>query len=195
MDQQTRLAHIRSLIHAVLEAHPDGLSEYDLLSALATQGVDEFAGDTFADSLSTFQTHFLLFHCLYGLRDSLFADRRTHLEIHCLNIRLRPIDASTTTLPEHHDPLRDYYGDLSNLANTTAADVEALLTRFWRRFTGYDQHEAALQVLELEAPVTFDEIKMQYRRLVMTHHPDRGGDNARLQAINEAMRQLKNHYD
>ena len=194
MDQQTRLAHIQSLIHSVLENHPDGVSEYDMLNALASQGVDEFAGDTFVDSLSTFQTHFLLFHCLYGLRDKLFADGCAHLEIHCLNIRLRPFDTASTTLPEHHDPLRDYYGDLSNLANTTAADVEALLTRFWRRFAGYDQCEAALRVLELEAPVTFDEIKTQYRRLAMEHHPDRGGDKARLQTINEAMRQLKNYY-
>lgn len=31
---------------------------------------------------------------------------------------------------------------------------------------------------------TLDELKKEYRRLVMLHHPDRGGDTATIQAIN-----------
>ena len=32
---------------------------------------------------------------------------------------------------------------------------------------------------------TLDELKKEYRRLTMIHHPDRGGDTATMQAINE----------
>ena len=33
-------------------------------------------------------------------------------------------------------------------------------------------------------PATLDELKSQYRKLAMLHHPDRGGDTATMQAIN-----------
>ena len=33
---------------------------------------------------------------------------------------------------------------------------------------------------------TLDELKREYRRLAMLHHPDRGGDTATMQAINAA---------
>ena len=194
MDQHARLTQLQSLIYAVLQAHPDGLSEYELLGALAARGVDDFGSAPFANALSTFQTHFLLFHCLYALRERLRAESGVDLEIHCLKVQLRPADVGVATLPQLHDPLRGYYGDLANLVNTTADDVDVLLTDFWRRFAGYEQRDAALQVLGLEGAVTFDQIKTQYRRLVMAHHPDRGGDKAQLQAINDAMRQLKAYY-
>lgn len=32
---------------------------------------------------------------------------------------------------------------------------------------------------------TLDDLKREYRRLVMIHHPDRGGDTATMQAINK----------
>ncbi len=42
---------------------------------------------------------------------------------------------------------------------------------------------------------TLDDLKREYRRLVMIHHPDRGGDTATMQAINnehdEVFEQLK----
>ncbi|NNG14653.1 MAG: DnaJ domain-containing protein, partial [Gammaproteobacteria bacterium] len=39
----------------------------------------------------------------------------------------------------------------------------------------------------LDDPVSDADIKQQYRRLAMQHHPDRGGDDATLQKINAAM--------
>lgn len=46
---------------------------------------------------------------------------------------------------------------------------------------------------------TLDELKKEYRRLVMLHHPDRGGDTATMQAINaeyaERHEALKNAWN
>ena len=37
-------------------------------------------------------------------------------------------------------------------------------------------------------------IKHRYRQLVSLHHPDRGGNTARLQSINKAMEILERYY-
>lgn len=46
---------------------------------------------------------------------------------------------------------------------------------------------------------TLDELKKEYRRLAMIHHPDHGGDTATMQAINgeysEAFARLKNQHN
>ncbi len=53
-----------------------------------------------------------------------------------------------------------------------------------------DERRDALAELELTDPVDWRAIKSQHRQLAMRHHPDRGGDEARLQAINAAMNVL-----
>lgn len=49
------------------------------------------------------------------------------------------------------------------------------------------------------ACTTLDELKKEYRRLAMIHHPDHGGDTATMQAINgeysEAFARLKNQHN
>ena len=49
------------------------------------------------------------------------------------------------------------------------------------------------------ACTTLDELKKEYRRLAMIHHPDHGGDTATMQAINgeysEAFARLKDQHN
>jgi len=56
-----------------------------------------------------------------------------------------------------------------------------------------------LSVFGLEPPVTLDEVKARYKRLVKMTHPDRnGGDRAaeeRLKSINEAYTTLRRFLD
>lgn len=177
----------------VLRAHPAGISEFDLIKRLSADGQAGFDKDCLRSSLSLFQTHFLLFHSLYLLRDDLCSgDNNERLDIHTLCIQLIPSAArhSTDNAIDTHDPLRDYYLDLDHLKNTRDADVDALLDQFWQRFIGNHERRAALQTLELQDPVDWPTIKTQHRRLTMQHHPDRGGDASRLQAINAAMDSL-----
>ena len=183
-DIQQRL----DVLHRVLRAHPAGLSEYELIKILETENEPDFSRDHLRDSLSLFQTHFLLFHALYLLQQQFWENKTARLEINAVCIQLLPFTRNATdTALDEHNPLRDYYLDLNNLTNTDANDVEVLLTQFWSRFVADDDRRQALAALELTDPVDWPTIKTQHRRLAMQHHPDRGGAEDRLQAINAAM--------
>lgn len=171
----------------VLRAHPAGISEYALINALESTNAANFSADCFRNNLSLFQTHFFLFHSLYQLRHQLWQCGETHLDIGPLCIQLLPVSDNANTALSAHNPLQDYYLDINNLNDTDADDVEQLLGSFWKRFVRNDDRRDALSELELSDPVDWAAIKTQHRRLVMQHHPDRGGDIQRLQAINAAM--------
>ncbi len=175
------------LLLEILQLHPEGLSEYELLQRLRSDERIAFEQDRLDDPHNLFRTHFLLFHHLYQLRAHLRADQTGEVEIHTLAIRLQPWTEPGAQALAQPDPLGVYYLDLDNLTGTTRADVEDLLGRFWARYGRYDRRAEALAVLELPAEADAETIRLQYRRLAMLHHPDRGGDQARLQAINAAM--------
>ena len=177
-------------VYEVLLLHPDGIREFDLMAALDNRCVAGFGETAFADHLSMFQSHFLLFHSLYLLRDRLHQQAEAGLDIHCLSIRLTPFVSQARGGIQQHDPLRDYYLDPGQMEKTDAAEVDQLLHGFWQRFVAMDERQEALQQLGLCDPVDYAQIKAQYRRLVMEHHPDRGGDHSRLLLINEAMQVL-----
>ena len=174
----------------VLRHHPAGLSEYELIQALDDFGQPGFDTSTLRENLSLFQTHFFLFHSLYRLRDRLWENKEARLDINALCIQLLPVSDITGVEISEHDPLREYYLNLDNLENTSSDDVARLLAQFWAGFVSNDERREALKELELQDPVDWATIKDQHRRLVMEHHPDRGGDEDRLCAINAAMEVL-----
>lgn len=173
----------------LLQQHTGGLGEHQLLRLLCDAGYLPFLGASPWEPHALFCAHFLLFHALYRLREQSWQTRQAHLEISPLSIRWRPYAAGEggLALP---DSLRDYYLDLSNLEQTSARDVDELLAAFWVRFQRRDQRAEALTELGLSDPVDDATIKRTYRQLAMRHHPDRGGDTARLQLINAALRVL-----
>jgi len=179
----------------VLRLYPAGLSEFDLIQKLEAEGRTGFETDCLKGNLSLFQTHFFLFHSLYRLKERLVdqsildqdSGQRYRLEISPLCIQLIPQINSDNTSLGQHDPLRDYYLNLDNLTGVSETDVSQLMTGFWERFISNDERRHALEQLELKDPVDLPTIKKQHRRLAMLHHPDRGGDQERLQAINAAM--------
>jgi hypothetical protein len=173
----------------LLHQYPAGLSEHQLLRLLKDADCLPFLGASPWEPHALFCAHFLLFHALYRLRDRLWQSREGHIDIGPLNIRWQPYRAGEGALGRP-DTLREYYLDLVNLQQTSARDVDELLAAFWRRFQRQDQRAGALQELGLADPVDDVTIKRTYRRLAMRHHPDRGGDTGRLQAINAAVRLL-----
>jgi len=183
----------RAVFAAVMEeirAVPGGLSEYELLRRLTPR--EDAAGLSthgLRDSMGLFRVHFVLFHCLYHLQAERAAEGET-LTVNCLRIALGPARNRGANALGEHDPLRAYYLDLDNLEHMDATRVEALLGDFWRLFQRDSRRDQALGVLGLEAPASNAQIKAQYRRLAMRHHPDRGGDPRTLQRINEAMATL-----
>lgn len=173
-----------------LRASPEGIDEYSLIRQLQAQTDPFLTHARLHDLLSLFQIHFILFHALYRLRDQLWQQQLGHIEIGPLQIRLWPYRAGQQTL-SCNDPLRDYYLNLDNLETTDEQEVNKLLSAFWRRLRKGDGRKTALKELGLCDPVDDDTIKQTWRQLVMQHHPDRGGDKAKLQLLNAAMDWLR----
>ncbi len=169
-------------------------SEYDLLCWLQAPEQGIFRPDALRDSLTMFRSHFILMHCLYRLQQQWADEQRALLEISALSIHCSPWpeNAHSTELAEHQ-PLAQYYLDLSQL-NTAQEEVDELLRSFWQKMLLPEQEDQDIAELELSKPVTGAEIRLQYRRLAMQHHPDRGGDETRFRTIQAAFQRLKYRY-
>lgn len=180
----------------LLSKHPQGLSEYQLLKRLRRAPYELLPALELDDHLGLFQCHFLIYHTLYRLRDRLHAEQRASLQISALLIALRGYQSGEAMLCEP-DPLRGYYLDLHNLDVTGEDEVAELLREFWRRLQRRDDAAiaSALELLGLEDADDFSTVKQQYRRQVMRHHPDRGGEAAKMQRLNEALELLRHHYN
>jgi len=181
-------------LEQVLQAHPDGLSEFEMLKAIKALPDSLLEELDMQDTYALFRAHFLLFHCLYRLRDQWLVQRTGLLQIDVLSIRSLPYHTKASDELSVADEVREYYLDWSNFEQTTAEDAEDLLNQFWRKFLAQDDRGEALKTLGLTDDADFDQIKQQYRQLAMKNHPDRGGSANRLAAINQAMDTLKRYY-
>lgn len=171
-----------------LERHIDGINEYELMQVLKAQGGFDFLSEP-ALPHELFQAHFFLFHALYLLQDILSEQKSYLLDIHTLKIQLRAYQQGEQSL-QLDDKLKTYYLDFSNLENTSEEDVCELLASFWNRFNRFENRDEALAQLGLQDPVDNKTIKKEYRRLIMQHHPDRGGDTQKLQILNDVVKTL-----
>jgi len=209
-DEQSDIAVIRVLLASHL-IDGKATSLYQLVKWLQQPEQAIFNSDALKDSLLLFRCNFLIMHCLYQLRIQWLSDGTGELEISALSIGLKPLRPSQQRLTgEHHspeqnhqdrktqpldhaDPLQAYYLDLSNLS-TSREQVEQLLQQFWKRMSRPDYsryQDDDLALLELSPPVSAADIRQQYRRLAMQHHPDRGGDSVRFRQISAAFQRLK----
>lgn len=166
-----------------------------------------FSAGALRDPLVLFQSHFLLFHCLYLLRNKWQRDQYSNLEISALEIKktafVHPSAAYEHIQIDQHikdkvvfqsDSLAQYYLDWSHFSSTTSDDVDNLLNRFWKKMWIPQQEEEvqqALLLMELETPIPLTELKLQYRRLAQRYHPDKGGDSEHFKKICQAFHQLK----
>ncbi|MFC1742636.1 DNA-J related domain-containing protein [Candidatus Riflebacteria bacterium] len=181
---------LEDIILELLRNSPAGIAEFELLQLLAKRTERKIFCQAFTNNHKMFRAHFLLFHLLYRLRDSLWLERKNHLEISPVNIILSPYREAAEGL-DIPDPLREYYLDLSYLKSTTAEDVDEMLDLFWTHNFSLEYRKEALSTLGLEDPVSDETIQKQYRRAVKEYHPDLGGDEKKLQAINAAMAVIK----
>lgn len=160
-----------------------GLNEYSLLKKLSEAPFHLFNPQCLKDSLMMYQTHFILFHGLYLLRDEWLLNQTGILEIHTTCIRLLPFSQGKRDITQN-DPLRAFYLNWENMHGVEQEDVDALIDSFWRRMAGekLDHSEGeirrARQVLALPETGTLESemIKRQYRKLMHQCHPDKGGD-------------------
>ena len=146
MGGNTFLQHLQELLHA----HPSGLSEFELIKQLESEGEPGFEAGCLKDNLSLFQTHFFLFHSLYQLADHLALQNEWRLKISALSIQLFPTSKLNDNELTEADALRAYYLDLNNLEATDAEAIEDLLDQFWQRFLRNDTRSEALNTLGLK---------------------------------------------
>lgn len=182
---------LQQLLYTILAQHADGIAEHRLLKQLQAERGEAFPDTLFRDRLAMFRAHFLLFHALYRLQEQLLADRAGLLEIDPRRIRLAPYVPPSLDALGEHDPMRDYYLDLSHLSDTTADDVEQMLGAFWVRYYAGSRRVEALATLGLGPGADLETAQRRYRTLAMQHHPDRGGDATRFHAIQEAIAILR----
>ena len=171
-----------------LENQPKGIGEYDLMMSLKSQGYFDFLSKP-ALPHELFRAHFFLFHSLHLLSNILIEQKAGLLEIHTLKTQLHPYQKGENTL-KVDSKLKAYYLDFNNLENTTEDDVYDMLASFWNYYNKFENRDEALAELGLEDPVTDKIIKQEYRRLIMQHHPDRGGKTEKLQKLNDVIKSL-----
>ncbi|MFT5720499.1 MAG: hypothetical protein ACI9W6_000795 [Motiliproteus sp.] len=190
-------------IAKILRAHPDGMSEYQLLNQLEFEALQGDVGVGIGSDLLLFRKHFLLMNALYRLQPILW-EEGVSLQISALHIQLqaRPPEMMTGLPdPAGEQAIRDYYLDWNEFEQSSSASVEQLLHGFWQRYAATDSSSIdsssidsssidkrldALALFELESDCSWSEIRRAYRRQAGIHHPDRGGDGERFCRVRDA---------
>ena len=190
-DLTEKAAVIQDILYEILQDNEEGFSEYELIHMIKEDVFDEKTNALFNDTQQLFTVHFLIFHALYRLREQLWTSRMGHIEISPLNICIKPYPESGDQGMGPVDKLGEYYLNLSNLKTTSRQDLDDLLDNFWQYFLRPEKKLSAMEILEIKEPFDNQQLKQQYKKMVMLHHPDRGGDKTRLQEINHAFEILK----
>lgn len=187
---------IMDAAEALLRTHPEGMSELAMLRALQQLPWQLFGSIDFSSPAALYPAHFLLFHSLYRRREELAIEGRETIDINALSIRIRGMEDTDDQQAGHHDALHAFYRDPANheLAEST---INRMLDDFWQGITrpADDELEYACRTLAIDAPPPdLGTARAAFRRLAMRHHPDRGGTNEELQALNRAMATVRHHF-
>lgn len=201
-DFEEAAALLYTPILTILENHPEGITEYDLMTELSRAHHPFLEEEARAGDLQLFRSHFFLFYVLYRLRDRLIEERRGLLSIFCLEIKLHPYQSLQEKLEEEggrnavveSDPVREYYLDLGNMERVGEAEVREMLEGFFKKLESWYRTEEDLAVLGLPADATMDLVRKKYRTLAFKHHPDRGGSAEDFRRIEEAMARISRVY-
>ncbi|MDB2330426.1 molecular chaperone DnaJ [Alteromonas sp.] len=207
-------AHLTLLIDTLATLRPvfeRGINEYSLINTLKAPPFALFKDAELSDPLILFNTHFLLFHCLYKLREQWRLQGIGELDIHATNIVLRAID--TNVQPQHSethaknigaiDALAEYYLNLHNMTSTSLEDVETLIDDFWQRMAGNPvkvstediKHACELLDIDTATTLTLVAIKKHYKKKLQFVHPDKGGSTLDTQEVIAAYKLLLRHIN
>lgn len=185
-----------------------GISEYALIGLLKQPPHHIFNDHALRDSNTLFNTHFVLFHALYRLRQQWREADTGELTIHATCIELKPLSGYPRPGHSQHiskaDPLAAYYLDWQNFESTGKADVDAMLNDFWRRMTGSKAVADSKEVIEhahhtlglqVQGEMTLATLKTYYRRRLLKAHPDKGGSQALARQVIYAYQSLLRYYN
>jgi hypothetical protein len=202
------------ILQSQLAIFEKGISEYALLTLLKEPPDAIFSGLALHDSLVLFQTHFILFHTLYKLKNEWHASGIGDLDIVTTNIKLNPLVNKRKNSIDDPDPLAQYYLQWHNLTSADQTEVDDLLASFWVKMSACkiipqfhaNDIQAAIDTLELDFNInsvinsantpyaarklSIVHIKAQYRKLQHICHPDKGGSVEKAQLVSQAYEML-----
>lgn len=203
---------LKAPIINILNQHPDGLSEYDLIKALEELDLVHRSSDLGAE-LALFQTHFVVMNALYQIDQQLMGAQL--LTISPLKIKLYPaadtcsensvsintcsensfsINKELNSEPPAPQEVKDYYLDWNNYNEADEASVNELLNQFWQRYLVSDQRMWAYEVFDIETESLWPDVQKRYRQLSQQHHPDKGGKHEQFVEICQAYEVLSKTY-
>jgi DnaJ-domain-containing protein 1 len=128
----------------------------------------------------------LLFNALYAWQEELLQKNNVQLSVSALNIRLDNRPSETNSIGEY-DSIRYFYLARENLFKTSASDLDAMLTSFWKRNMVQPEVIIAFEVLEISPTTDLKEIKRAYRKKIAVTHPDKGGCTRKAMDVNQAL--------
>lgn len=178
------------------------LSEFELIKRLQQQPYNLFKSNVFNDELSLFQTHFVIHNALYRLRDLGLASGSYDIDTLTTQFKLLAINSNDSTeLTEQRRPevikLREYYLDWDNFSKTDKDDVQDLLASFWRSYANFDLQQnrqvlqQALVDMGFEKLPSRQELKLKYKQLSNSYHPDKGGSAKEFNSLQHAYQTIK----
>lgn len=130
-----------------------------------------------------FKRNFLLMNALYQLQAMLMPEQ--WLQVQAMDIQLSAhLPSDIELILEQDIALRDYYLDWDQY-DTSSESIEMLFDSFWRRYDAYlgkdekliDKTQA-LEIFELNALASNQDIRRRWRKLALKWHPDRASGNA-----------------
>ncbi|MBX2857359.1 MAG: DnaJ domain-containing protein [Cellvibrionaceae bacterium] len=167
--------------------------EYELVSHITRHLDFSWHSDPL---MSIFQKHFLVRHSLYTINTFWPQKKQLRLDIGPVDIAVQPChDGDSQRLStESSSHLAAFYLDKNQFYAMRVERVAEMIAGFWQSYQVHSQKASAFQVLGVPDKADWQTIKRHYRSLVMTAHPDRGGDAKVFAGIKEAYEQLKTLY-
>ena len=170
------------------------------------------------DSLSLYQSHFVLFHILHKLKIEFEKDNK-YLHVHFMRIFLldypekfkcRFYDEKLSDFCKdscnkndyycnfHFNKISDnqlelisdryFYLDQSNFCKLDMNTIDSFLSGTWEILANYDEYKKSFDILDLPETATLPEIKKRFKFLAKKYHPDKGSN------IENKFKEINNAY-
>ncbi|MDX3773280.1 DNA-J related domain-containing protein [Chromatiaceae bacterium AAb-1] len=142
-----------------------------------------------------FRRHFILYHLLYRIQHQWIQQQTACLKIGLARVEIT--DWHSAVFPQYTDNKAAYYLNWQNYYQMSAEALSARIEQFWQAFaTDAYNSESSLSLTEALAclpvcwPCSAGELRKAYRQQALLHHPDKGGDTATFQQLQQAYQRL-----
>ncbi len=177
-------------LEAFLLSRQGEISEQELLHHLKAFFPE--ARTLAVDSL-LFQQHFILYHHLFVLQAQWQQEQVALLHIGYAKVMVYTVSAlpdNALALWQEQQDKAAYYLDWQNMRAMTDDKLQALLDEFWKKLALYQQNNSLdtgmlQQKWQLPQPFSVAQLKKTYRQQALRLHPDKGGDAAAFQLLQQ----------